>query len=170
MRRNRSLIATAAVTSALLVVGLLALAMTNGMRQNMSHQIEMVDRDGNVLSLTDRAGDVMFIQFWGTFCASCHESMPQVASLYDSFKDKVSFHMVAVDGAQQGCDNMEEKGLELPVYEVKEDALLPAPFDDITVIPTTYIIGKDGRVMMRHEGSFDWNDAVIQSLLRDELI
>src|SRR5210317_1849539 len=56
---------------------------------------DTVDLKGDVWSLSDLKGKVVFVNFWPTWCPPCREEMPSMQRLYEKMpKDK--FEMIAL--------------------------------------------------------------------------
>jgi len=123
-------------------------------RQLRSYQWEVVDDNGHVYSLEDSKGKVIIVNFWATWCAPCVAEMPELQQLYDAYKDQASFLFVASDDINRVNAFMEKKHYNLPVYYAKGKPL--SEFDHAT-IPTTYVIDKNGYIVLIKSGAADWN-------------
>jgi thiol-disulfide isomerase/thioredoxin len=44
------------------------------------------DLDGNQVSLSDFAGDVVILDLWATWCPPCRKEIPFLVSLYEQYK------------------------------------------------------------------------------------
>jgi thiol-disulfide isomerase/thioredoxin len=56
---------------------------------------DTVDMEGKVWSLSKLKGQVVFLNFWATWCSPCREEMPSMQRLYTKLpKDK--FKMIAL--------------------------------------------------------------------------
>jgi len=124
---------------------------------------------GEPQSLSALRGKVVFLNFWATWCGPCRDEMPSMEVLYKRFKDK-GLEILAVN-----C--MEEKG-EILDFMADYRLTFPALLDGdgrvsntygIQAIPTTFLIDRDGRIILRLVGSINWDTekihAAIESLL-----
>lgn len=66
----------------------LALKMTLITSVQALPDIELRDTIGNLINLKSFAGRVVFIDFWGTWCAPCMAEMPYSKDLHSLFKEK----------------------------------------------------------------------------------
>ena len=118
---------------------------------------KLLDLNGNMVSLSDLKGKIVFLNFWTTWCPQCRYEMPLMQNLYMHFKNK-DFAMVAI--------NLNEPAFVVKKY-FKDHKLtftalldsineLAAPFG-IRGIPTTYIIDKDGGLIGKAIGSRRWD-------------
>ncbi len=118
--------------------------------------------EGELLNLESYKGDVIFINFWATWCPPCVEEMPDLQKLYNVYGDKVTFLFVARDKQNRVATFLTKKGYDIPVYF--EHGLTPKLFYHGS-IPATYIISKNGVIEMAKTGSYNWNSNSVRELL-----
>jgi thiol-disulfide isomerase/thioredoxin len=118
--------------------------------------------DGKIINLKEYEGNVIFINFWATWCGPCVEEMPDLQKLYTAYNDKVAFLFIARDKQNRVAAFITKKGYDIPVYF--ESGLTPKLFYH-TSIPATYIISKNGVIEMAKTGSHNWNSNSIRELL-----
>ncbi|WP_010254686.1 TlpA disulfide reductase family protein [Treponema primitia] len=113
--------------------------------------------DGSFIKLSDFKGKVVFLNFWATWCGPCRMEMPSMEILYRRFKDQ-GLEILAVD--------VRESKKDVAAFMDELDLSFPAALDprgDIAAIygieafPTTYIIGRDGRIITRLVGAINWD-------------
>lgn len=114
--------------------------------------------DANLADFKDK---LIFLNFWGTWCPPCRAEYPSIQKLYDAKKDKVQFVLVAMQDQEEAVKKfLAENKYTTPVYLATSpisEKMLPKSF------PTTYIIGKNGRILKKEEYASDWNsDSVHQ--------
>src|SRR5262245_31971679 len=122
------------------------------------------DLDGNIVSNTDArfAGKVVIVGIGGSWCPNCHDETPFLAELYKKYKAR-GLEIVALSFE-------EEAQLQNPVrlrsfnkrYGVDYTVLLPGEPKDLNdkmpqgvnlnSFPTTFFLGRDGRVRSAHAG------------------
>ncbi len=112
---------------------------------------------GNPVRLSNYRGKVVFLNFWATWCPPCREEMPSMESLYQRLKGR-DFEMLAV--------SIDTKGVDLVQSFVATYALtFPVLLDPnkkiyrlygLTGVPETFIIGKNGVIILRIIGPRDW--------------
>lgn len=122
--------------------------------------------EGHVIELGDLKGNVVFINFWATWCPPCIAEMPSIQKLYDGLKgnDKVKFLMVDVDNqAAKSKKFMDKKKYDLPVYTPAGP--IPPSFM-AGAIPTTVVLDKYGKVVFKHEGTADYSNAEFADFMK----
>ncbi|EAR00098.1 TlpA family protein disulfide reductase [Maribacter sp. HTCC2170] len=127
---------------------------------------QLVNDKGQNFNFKSTKNKVVVINFWATWCPPCIAEMPSFQNLYDDYSDKVDFMFVAKDKAEKVSAFMIKKDYNLPVYYSKDEA--PSLLTSKT-IPTTYVLDKEGRIVVAETGVADWNSNKIRKLL-DELI
>jgi len=115
---------------------------------------QLVDAKGNDFNFMDAKGKVILVNFWATWCPPCVAEMPSLQGLYDDYNDKVVFMFVAQDKVEKVSAFIAKKGYTLPVYYSKTEA--PSVLTSKT-IPTTYVINKEGKIIIAETGVADWN-------------
>lgn len=110
------------------------------------------------------------INFWATFCSPCRQEMPALEKLWKRYQNQgVEVITVALDG---------DKKTAVEKFARRYDLTLPILLDDdsgissdylVSVMPVSYIIDANGKVLARIIGERDWNSepafAVIESYL-----
>jgi thiol-disulfide isomerase/thioredoxin len=127
--------------------------------------IEIQSTSGQFLKLSDFRGKIVFLNFWATWCPPCLAELPSINSLKKKLADRqdVDFIMLDVDGnLEKSAAFMQNKAYDLNVY---------APASNIPSsllgrgIPVTVIIGKNGDIIYRHEGTADYDTPAILELI-----
>ena len=114
------------------------------------------DIAGNI-SLEELKGNVVFLNFWATWCPPCRYEMPSMEALYNRYRDR-NFVMLAVnigERAEQVNNFMTEYNLSFPAL-LDRDSALSRTFM-VQAIPVTCIIDSDGNIILRITGSIDWD-------------
>lgn len=126
----------------------------------------LTDMDGERRRLSDYRGDVVLIHFWATWCAPCRTEMPDIHRMSESFDDKgLKVLCVNVDrGKRQAVESfMQEIGLHFhTLLDPKGKARKQY---EIFALPTSYIIGRDGKIIGRIVGERDWSSAKSKALI-----
>ena len=126
--------------------------------------VRLAPLDGETISLTDFEGKTIFINVWATWCAPCLAEMPNIHSLYQKVaSDDIVFVMINVDDeADTARRFVEEKGYTFPVYRLTHR--LPAIYDS-TVLPTTYVIAPNGKLVRKHAGMAQYDTKTFREYL-----
>lgn len=127
---------------------------------------EMMGANGQTFNFEQARDKVVFINFWATWCPPCVAEMPSLQILYNEYGDKVMFLFVAQDGAEKVTSFIDHKGYDLPVYFSITEApsLLSAK-----LLPTTYLLDKNGKIIIAETGAADWNSQKTREIL-DKLL
>lgn len=115
---------------------------------------ELTLLDGSTFKLREEIGKkVIVLDFWATWCGPCLTAMPDVMAAVKSFEGQ-GVRLVGIN-QQESADEVkrfvEARGWKLDV--ALDEALLVRQRYGVTALPTTFIIGKDGKVFMVHTGS-----------------
>jgi thiol-disulfide isomerase/thioredoxin len=109
---------------------------------------KLLDGAGS-FALSDHLGKVVAIDFWATWCGPCMAVMPEMKKLHEKFKESadVKFITVSLDQDIEALRTvMKEQGLEFPViYENVDASQAIASAFGVTGIPSSFVIGRDGR-------------------------
>lgn len=126
--------------------------------------------DGKTYSLKDFRGKTLILDFWATWCPDCREEMPQLLDLQKKLKGRKDIVMVGVsfdtDPAKLEA-YVKEQGigwLQLSDFKSKKESAISEAYH-IQWIPTKYVIGPDGKVLLATVMQ-DKVDALVQKLLK----
>ncbi len=117
---------------------------------------ELPDLDGNLISSESFRGDIVVLNFWATWCPPCRAELPDFVEAQAAYREKgVSFIGVSVDmGAPEHVrEFVENYGLNYPV--VMATAEIVGDYGNVEAIPTTFFIGRDGRIADMQIGGMD---------------
>lgn len=112
---------------------------------------------GEIVSLADLNGKVIFLNFWATWCPPCLAEMPSVNKLYEQYKNdpEVVFLLVDADSDfPKAQAYMDRKKYKLPVYNFASN--LPESIFKGT-LPTTIVFDKKGRISFNGEGPANYS-------------
>jgi len=129
----------------------------------------MPDLSGAMIASTNLAGSLVVLNFWATWCPPCRRELPEL----EAFHRRNSNRGVVVVGAATDAEGAATVGPFARRHELTYPMLLadPAVQESFAVVslPTTVIIGRDGRVSARYLGSLTGEelDRAIAPLLAD---
>ncbi len=134
-----------------------------------SNMLLFKDLEGNEFSLRNFENKVLFINYWATWCNPCLAEMPSMAELYNQYKENnnIVFLYLSKEDADTIIDYIpkDESLGQLPIYKVVTD-------DDLFStrgIPTTFIVNRNGEIVVKDVGSAAWNDQSVVDYL-DKLL
>ena len=122
--------------------------------------------DGGKTSLAEHRGKVVLVYFWATWCGYCRRELP--AGVEKVFRDRKGqpFTVLAVNIEEPRdlvASYVKGAGITPPVL-LDEDGVVARAYR-VTATPTTYLIGRDGRLLARAAGTREWEGAAGRALL-----
>jgi thiol-disulfide isomerase/thioredoxin len=155
-----------ATQSAVMKTGLLDTdAEANG-AESFDYNFAVKDLAGNKFTFDKYKGKVVFINLWATWCGPCRAEMAGIQKLYLGMSgDSVSFVMLSLDkdrDKEKVVKYLKDKEFTFPVF-------LPSGYlsEQLNVpsIPTTFVIGKDGKIAMKEIGTTNFNTPKFKKFL-----
>lgn len=100
------------------------------------------------LTLEKLKGDVVYLEFWATWCGPCIASMPHLTELAKDFEGK-DIHFLLITDEKR--DRIEKflKRRDLPGYVVLDTDKSIFKAYGVGGIPDSIIIGRDGKIVVR---------------------
>lgn len=123
---------------------------------------ELVDLEGNRKNFAHSEGKVTIINFWATWCPPCIAEMPSFQSLYDDYEGKVDFYFISSEKNEVLENFMSKKAYDFPVFQPASK--IPEKLLNNS-LPTTYVISKNGEIVIEKEGAADWNSEEFRNSL-----
>ena len=139
-----------------------------GLSPALSFDLE--DQYGNVHTLEDYEGKVIFVNFWATWCGPCKAELPDIQILYEKYKDSEDVAVIGVaapDYGQEGSEEeikafLEENGITYPVLMDRNQSLFYGY--GINAYPTTFMITSDGYVYGAVRGQITYD--IMEDIIR----
>lgn len=105
---------------------------------------------------------VVLLNYWATWCPPCIAEMPSLQELYNDYKDKVVFLFVTNEVDEDVSKFMDAKQYNYPVYRAVSEH--PKSFENKS-IPATYVLNKQGEIVVYKVGAADWNTRKVRETL-----
>lgn len=107
---------------------------------------------GSKIGLAEFKGKIIYIDIWASWCGTCVESLTWMENLQEKF-GKNSFQVVTinVDEHPKDAEKIIRETKTSLLVALDPDGATPAAFN-AEGVPTSYIIGRDGRVISVHQG------------------
>jgi thioredoxin-like negative regulator of GroEL len=125
--------------------------------------------DGKRFTLNDYRGKIVLINFWASWCGPCRHETPDLITINNEYKDKgVVIAGVAVnDEAEPAATFAKSYNVNYQVGPDVNDVL--ARQFQIRAMPTTVIVGADGKMLLRFPGSTDHDtlQKILDKILSD---
>ena len=126
------------------------------------------DTSGNLFDSTRLAGKPAVINFFATWCTPCREETPGFVEVYNRHKEK-GFELVGISLDTDSRENLPGFLMANKIeYKILFGDLATArAYGGVSSIPTTFFVGKDGKIKNVHIGYMDKDafDKEVQKLL-----
>jgi thiol-disulfide isomerase/thioredoxin len=128
---------------------------------------DFTDVSGHSLSLADFRGKLLLLNLWATWCGPCVAEMPSLDRLQAAL-GSANFVVlpISVDrgGAQQVTDFYDKHRItHLGVYVDPSNRI--AQRMSVSGLPTSFLVGPDGRVVGALVGATDWDTSEAMALI-----
>ena len=123
-------------------------------RENFAPDFSFTSSEGEHITLEDLRGKVVLLDFWGTWCPPCVESVPELRNLHKRYSKEPNFVIIGISS-----DSDEEEWREFtvknkmiwPQYRDKDHRILRA--FGIRAFPTYILIDHEGIVRFSSIGA-----------------
>src|ERR1051326_3130145 len=130
--------------------------------------LSVADLNGKPLDTSSYKGKVLLVNFWAAWCTSCADEVPQFMALEKKYgNDGLQVIGFSVDDDPQELRDFYRKyQMNYPV--APSNSSVAEAFGGVFGLPTTVIVGRDGKVRARHEGNVDFAalDKELEGLVR----
>jgi thiol-disulfide isomerase/thioredoxin len=124
---------------------------------------------GPNLRLQEQRGRVVMVNFWATWCGPCRVEMPHLAKLYEKYRAS-GFVLLAVnidEDPRKAAGLAKQMGMTFPVLLDTEKRV--SRLYDLSTMPSTVLIDRDGRVRYVHRGYRDGYELTYDKQIRELL-
>lgn len=135
-------------------------------RMSADYNFQLIDQSGERISFEKMKGKTVFLNFWATWCPPCIAEMPDIHDLYEKMSEDSSIEFVLVsldDDFSKAKDFISRKNYQFPIYSLATQR--PSVFQN-NVVPTTYIISKEGQIVAQRSGMAKYDTEEIRNLLQ----
>ncbi len=121
------------------------------------------DLSGNEVSLKDFRGKVVMLEFWATWCPPCRASVPELIDLHERFQGR-DFALIAIslDNSKSAVKDFVDE-FNIPYIMLMNDGGVDEQYG-VFSIPTSFIVGRDGKVVSKHAG---YGEGMIDGIIED---
>jgi len=109
---------------------------------------------GGDMKSDELSGKVLVVDFWASWCEPCKSEIPKYNKLVAAMAGK-DFQMIGYAVESGTLDEVRESakklGIQYPVV-MGTDAVTEA-FGNYRGLPTTFLVGKDGKIYKKYEGT-----------------
>ena len=119
--------------------------------------------------IQDFKDKILFINIWATWCNPCLAEMPSMVELYENYKDDERIEFLYLSSEKMNVIKNfipnDENLQKLPLYKITSDD----EFFATKAIPTTFILNRQGVIVVEDVGSAYWNDRSVIEYLNNLL-
>lgn len=128
-------------------------------RENYAPDFSFTSLDGEHIALEDLKGKVILLDFWGTWCPPCVESIPELRNLHKKYSKEPSFVLIGIssDSEDEVWRDFTAKNKMLWTQYRDKDRKIQRAFG-VRAFPTYVIIDHEGIVQHRSVG-MTWSRA-----------
>src|SRR5216110_2889112 len=110
--------------------------------------------DGSAFDLTAQRGNVVFLNLWATWCGPCRFEIPELEKMHAKYAAR-GFEVVGVSVDEGGADAVtpfvKEQTIGYPI--VLDPSGKIANILQTTVLPTSVLIDRNGKIVWRRIGA-----------------
>lgn len=124
---------------------------------------------GPNVRLQEHRGRVVMVNFWATWCGPCRQEMPHLNRLYGKYRE-AGFTLLGVnidDDQAKAVGLATRLGLQFPVLLDTDKSV--SRLYDLSTMPSTVLIDRDGRVRYVHLGYRDGFEGAYEQQIRELL-
>lgn len=115
--------------------------------------------DGRPFDLATEKNNVVFLNVWATWCGPCRYEIPELQALHQKYSAR-GFKVIGVSVDEGGPDAVaqfvKDNKITYPIALDSEGRI--ANVLSTTVLPTSVIIGRDGKIVWRKIGAMMPNE------------
>lgn len=130
-------------------------------------ELSLPDLSGQPRSLDEFSGKVVLVNFWASWCRPCIEEMPTLQRLAEAMRDR-PFAIIGVNVGEtrrRVQAAVKRLGIDFPVLLDKDNVVFRRW--GATVLPSAYVVGRDGRIRFIASGPLEWDRVDIVEMLRE---
>ena len=120
----------------------------------MAPPIDAKDLLGKPVDKSDWAGKVVLVNFWATWCPPCRAEIPELLELKKEFGDRMEIVGISEDDDPPASVLKFAKQHEMTYPIVIYTAALVDAYGGVPVLPTSFLIDTQGRVVQKHGGLY----------------
>jgi len=121
-------------------------------KRPLAPDFTLLSIDGKTVTLSQLRGKVILLDFWATWCAPCRSAIPHLNNLHKAYRERgleiigVSLDKGSPEQVRRFAVNM---GIQYTIIMANDEVVKNY---DISPIPTTYLIDRDGHISNKWVG------------------
>ena len=129
---------------------------------------------GTPLKLADYRGKVVVLDFWASWCVPCRRSFPWLNGMHRKYAGQ-GLVIIGVNVDREPDDAARFLQMYPAQFEIRydSDGILAREYD-VQGMPTSFVIGRDGRLSARHHGfkvkrQHEYEAAIVAALEQEKV-
>ncbi|MEE9320875.1 MAG: TlpA disulfide reductase family protein [Granulosicoccus sp.] len=115
------------------------------------------------INLEDYRGQVVYVDFWASWCTPCRQSFPWMNDLQESYAED-GLRVLAISLDSDSDDAADFLAATQPVFDIAFDETGKTAEDyKVRGMPSSYVIDRNGKIAFAHIGFRKKDIAVIES-------
>jgi thiol-disulfide isomerase/thioredoxin len=139
----------------------------NTVEEPFDYDFSLQDLGGNTIDVNAFKGKIIFLNLWATWCGPCRAEMPSIQQLYNDLDtNNTVFIMLSLDKKENHTKvvkYIQDNQFTFPVYYRGES--LPEQLQ-VRSIPTTFIVGVDGKIKMKKAGTANYDTEKFKGFMK----
>ncbi|HYC87725.1 MAG TPA: TlpA disulfide reductase family protein [Thermoanaerobaculia bacterium] len=136
----------------------------------MMPEYSAMNLDGSKFELATRRDKVVLLNLWATWCGPCRYEIPELQRMHDEYSRR-GFEVVGVSVDESGIESIREfvgeNKMTYPVVLDPQGKL--ANVLEASVLPTSVLIGRDGKIVWKKVGAILEGDEELKSAIEKAL-
>ena len=121
------------------------------------------------VSLESLHGRVVLVDFWASWCVPCRKSFPWLAEMAHRYGDH-GLVVVAIDlDKDRTAADSFLSGFSTPFFVAFDPAGRTAEAYDVRTMPSSYLLGRDGRLVEAHAGFYEKETQAFEKRIQEEV-
>lgn len=140
----------------LLVVAAILLVLV---RKPSAPDVTFHTLSGQTLQMQQMRGKVVYVDFWATSCVGCVHDSPLLSQLYRQYHGR-GLEMIGVNAYYDPANYVRKfvQDFHVPYPDVLDSqGTVAHAFGDIQVVPTSFLIDRNGKIVRQFIGDPDFN-------------
>lgn len=114
----------------------------------MAPDFKITDLQGDEVSMSRLRGKVVIVNFWATWCPPCRHEIPWFIELQKRYgPDGLQIVGISLDAAGPAHVAQFAKEMGINYTIAMGDRAIAARFGGVDVLPSTFYIGRDGKIV-----------------------
>ena len=153
----------------ILTISLLVLSANSVLAGQSAPNLTLKKLDNSSFQISDLKGEVVYVDFWATWCPPCRKSFPWMEAMHQRYKD-LGFQVVAISlDNKRGVVDQFLKTMETSFTIAHDPSGDSATAFKVKGMPSSYLIDRRGNIHKTHMGFNERDKAILESEIKNLL-